>query len=163
MHFLTKFKGFKLQLFRQSTLFSLAFACFISLVSSNSFAEDAIYTRLFSSTAVSGYDAVAYFTQGKPVKGDSSYSLEYMGANWNFKNAENLAKFKANPATYAPQFGGYCAWAVAHNTTAKGDPTQWTIFEGKLYLNYDADIQSKWTSDKANQILLANKNWPGVL
>ena len=141
----------------------MAFALFSLLFSSVSFAEDVIYTRLFSSTAVSGYDAVAYFTEGKPVEGDSNYSTEYMGADWNFKNGENLAKFKENPGKYAPQYGGYCAWAVAHNTTAKGDPTQWTIYEGKLYLNYNADIQSKWTADKVNQILLADKNWPGVL
>jgi len=148
---------------RRITSLSMAFALFSLLFSSVSFAEDVIYTRLFSSTAVSGYDAVAYFTEGKPVEGDSNYSTEYMGADWNFKNGENLAKFKENPGKYAPQYGGYCAWAVAHNTTAKGDPTQWTIYEGKLYLNYNADIQSKWTADKVNQILLADKNWPGVL
>ncbi len=152
-----------MQTTRRITSFSMAFALFSLLFSSVSFAEDAIYTQLFSSTAVSGYDAVAYFTEGKPVDGDSNYSTEYMGADWNFKNGENLAKFKENPDKYAPQYGGYCAWAVAHNTTAKGDPTQWTIYEGKLYLNYNTDIQSKWTADKVNQILLANKNWPGVL
>ncbi|WP_178030893.1 YHS domain-containing (seleno)protein [Pelagibaculum spongiae] len=126
-------------------------------------AKSEIYTSYFSSTAVSGYDTVAYFTESKPVKGSKKFSTKYKGTKWQFKNAENLALFKADPAKYAPQYGGYCAWAVAQNDTAKGDPTQWTVHEGKLYLNYDATVQKKWVADKEKFIIKADGYWPKVL
>ena len=136
---------------------------FLILVSFQSRAEPPIYTSLFSNKAVSGYDTVAYFTEGKAIKGSSKYITKYQGAEWRFKNAENLSAFTANPEQYAPQYGGYCAWAVANNDTAKGDPQYWTIYEDKLYLNYDADIQSKWLKEKAFFIRSADQNWPNVI
>ena len=134
-----------------------------ALFSSQSFAQSPIYTAFFSDTAVSGYDTVAYFTQNKPVKGNSSHSTQYKGAKWLFSSKENLEMFKADPEKYAPQYGGYCAWAIANNDTAKGDPLQWAIHQGKLYLNYDADIRKKWFSDKGALIIKANNNWPNVI
>lgn len=134
-----------------------------SLFSVHAFAKDAIYTGFFSSVAVSGYDSVAYFTQGEAVKGDDQYSTEYNGANWQFSSQANLNLFKANPEKYAPQYGGYCAWAVSNNYTAKGDPEQWAIHGGKLYLNYNADIQSKWSADKDALIIKADGFWSTVL
>ncbi len=102
------------------------------------FAKDApVYTGTFSNTAVSGYDTVAYFTQGKPVKGSTEFRTTYNGAEWRFASAANLAKFRANPGRYAPQYGGYCAWAVSQGYTASGDPTVWKVVGGKLYLNYN--------------------------
>ena len=137
---------------------------FLLLFSSlNAQADSEIYTGYFSSTAVSGYDPVAYFTEGLAKKGKSQFSTRYKGADWNFKNDQNRQAFIAQPLKYAPQYGGYCAWAVAHNTTAKGDPQQWTIVDDKLYLNYDAQIQEKWLKDKAILIKKANKHWPSVL
>lgn len=126
-------------------------------------AKAEIYTGFFSSVAVSGYDTVAYFTEGKPVKGNSKFKTKYKGADWHFSSAENLALFKEDPTKYAPQYGGYCAWAVGHNTTASGDPLQWDIENGKLYLNYDASIKASWVADKENQINLADKYWPGLI
>ena len=147
--------------FRQ--LLTVVLFALTALFSSQSFAQSPVYTAFFSDTAVSGYDTVAYFTQNKPVKGDSSYSTQYKGANWHFSNTANLEMFKADPEKYAPQYGGYCAWAVANNNTAKGDPLQWAIHQGKLYLNYDADIRKKWFSDKDALIVKANNNWPNVI
>ncbi len=126
-------------------------------------AKSEIYTSFFSNVAVSGYDTVAYFTENKPVKGSKKFSTKYKGTKWQFKNAENLALFKADPAAYAPQYGGYCAFAVSQNQTAKGDPTQWTIHKGKLYLNYDATVKKMWTADKEGFIVKANSYWPKVL
>lgn len=126
-------------------------------------AKPPIYTTFFSDLAVAGYDTVAYFTENQAVKGSKQFKTEYKGATWRFKNADNLATFKANPEKYAPQYGGYCAWAVANNDTAKGDPHQWTIHSGKLYLNYDAEIQSRWLKDKEGFINAADKNWPNVI
>ena len=72
-----------------------------------------------SSVAIKGYDPVAYFKQGKPVKGNPSLTEDWMGAKWQFSNPESRELFKANPAQYAPQFGGYCAWAVSHGYTGE--------------------------------------------
>jgi len=122
-----------------------------------------IYTGLLSGTAVGGYDPVAYFKSGKPVKGSRKHTTQYMGATWRFSSAKNLAAFKASPSRYAPAYGGYCAWAVAQGYTAKGDPRHWKIVGGKLYLNYSAGVQSKWAKDISGNIRKANKNWPKVL
>ena len=126
-------------------------------------ASDPIYTSFMSNNAVGGYDTVAYFTEGAPVKGSSDYSTDYMGATFKFSSQENLDKFKANPTAFAPQYGGYCAWAIAHDKTAKGNPKNWTIVDGKLYLNYNSSIQEKWTADKAALIQKADGYWPAVL
>ncbi|MCG8333321.1 MAG: YHS domain-containing protein [Proteobacteria bacterium] len=134
-----------------------------SLSLSQAWAKDKIYKSFLSSHAVGGYDAVAYFTEGKPVKGKSDFKTNYMGADWLFNSQENLNAFKSNPEKYAPQYGGYCAWAVSQGYTAKGDPKHWSIVNDKLYLNYNAEIQNKWDKNKANFIVQANKNWPSVL
>ncbi len=126
-------------------------------------AEEKIYTGFFSSTAVSGYDTVAYFTEGKPVKGTKNYKTQYMGATWLFSSEENLQRFKANPKQYAPQYGGYCAWAIAQGHTASADPKQWSIENGKLYLNYDASVKAQWLDDKDNFIKAADLNWPRIV
>ena len=126
-------------------------------------AKPAIYTPALNNVAVGGYDTVAYFTQGKPVKGADAFKTDWRGATWKFSTAGNLAKFKANPAAYAPQFGGYCAWAVANDYTAKGDPQHWKIVGGKLYLNYNAEIQGRWNKDIPGFIAKGAANWPKVL
>jgi YHS domain-containing protein len=122
-----------------------------------------IQTDLLSNLAVDGYDAVAFFVEGKPVKGSANFSTDYKGAVWRFSSAENLARFTADPTAYAPQYGGYCAWAVAQGYTAPGDPRYWTIVAGKLYLNFDAKVQSDWQKDIPGFIAKADANWPGVL
>ncbi|MEQ1865906.1 MAG: YHS domain-containing (seleno)protein [Micropepsaceae bacterium] len=127
-------------------------------------ARDAdVYTGTFSSLAVGGYDAVAYFKQNRPVEGVAPFSTDYKGATWRFSSQENLNAFKANPTAYAPQYGGYCAWAVSQGYTASGDPQFWKIVGGKLYLNYDSDVQKKWEKDIPGFIVKGDKNWPGVL
>jgi len=125
--------------------------------------KDEIYTKRFGNTAVSGYDVVAYFTSGEPTKGSKKFSLEHKGAEWRFASKENLDAFTENPQAYEPQYGGYCAWAVANGDTASSDPKQWNITDGKLYLNYNAKIQEKWLKDKVGFIEKADKNWPSVL
>ncbi|MEE4300480.1 MAG: YHS domain-containing (seleno)protein [Pseudomonadales bacterium] len=133
------------------------------LLSASAFADPPVYTGLFSSRAVSGYDTVAYFTEGRPVKGERRFSTEYEGATWLFSSAENLARFEADPEAYAPQYGGYCAWAVSQGYTASGDPDNWAIEDGKLYLNYDDDVQATWNEDRAGFIELADENWPSLV
>ncbi len=126
-------------------------------------AQDPGYTGTFSSLAVSGYDPVAYFTQSKPVEGSSDHEVDWNGATWRFSSAENLAAFKSDPEKYAPQFGGYCAWAVSQGYTASSIPEAWRIVDGKLYLNYSMDIQARWAKDIPGLIAKAETNWPKVL
>ncbi len=122
-----------------------------------------IYSSFFSSKAISGYDTVAYFTEGKPVQGKSEHSVNYKGVDWLFSSAENLAKFNANPDAYAPQYGGHCAWAVAEkNTKYSADPLIWTIVDNKLYLNYDQSVQIDWVKDVPGFITQGDNNWPDL-
>ncbi|ASG08353.1 MULTISPECIES: YHS domain-containing (seleno)protein [Vibrio] len=133
-------------------------------VSSVSLAEDEIYTSFLSNKALSGYDTVAYFTKGEPVKGSSDFSTLYKNAQWYFSSKENLELFLNNPNQYAPQYGGYCAWAVSEkNDFAPGDPNQWAIVDGKLYLNYDKKIKTLWDTNQAVHIQQADKNWPNLI
>jgi YHS domain-containing protein len=122
-----------------------------------------IYTGIVASTAVGGYDPVAYFTDRKPVEGKKDITFTWKGATWRFATEANRDAFKAKPEAYAPQFGGYCAWAVSQNYTAKGDPKIWKIVDGRLYLNYDARVQRNWQKDIPGHIVKADKNWPAVL
>ncbi len=125
--------------------------------------EPPVYTGFLSKLAVSGYDPVAYFVDGRPVEGSPAFVSEYMGATWRFASADHKAAFDADPVRYAPQYGGYCAWAVSQGYTAKTDPTAWRIVDGKLYLNYDAGVQKTWEKDIPGNIRQADTNWPGVL
>lgn len=113
--------------------------------------------------ALRGHDAVAYFTQGRPQRGDARFEAEWGGARWRFADAANRDAFLADPVRYAPQYGGYCAWAVAQGYTAPADPLQWRVVEGRLYVNYDAGVQRRWLRDIPGFIAAADRNWPAVL
>jgi YHS domain-containing protein len=125
--------------------------------------EPPVYTGLVKGVAVGGYDPVAYFTEGRAVPGSKDITLEHEGATWRFATEASREAFKADPTRYAPQYGGYCAYAVANGYTAKGDPEAWSVHEGRLYLNYDRTVRSTWEKDKVGYIAKAEKNWPGVL
>ena len=113
--------------------------------------------------AAGGYDVTAYFLDGKPVVGSPAHQVQHKGATWRFASAENRSRFVADPAAYAPQFGGYCAWAVSQGYIAPGDPRQWKIVRGKLYLNYNARAKELWEADQADAIRRGHANWPAVL
>lgn len=135
----------------------------MSIISTQAFALDPTYTALFSSEAIKGYDTVAYFTENKPVKGESKYSYEYNEATWLFSSQENRDLFKADPEKYAPQYGGYCAYAVSQGSTASIRPELFTIYEGKLYLNYNKSINDKWSSNKDAFIADGDKHWSKLI
>lgn len=144
-------------IFLKRNLSLLLLGFFVSLSSAH--AEDAIYTGYFNNKAVSGYDVVAYFTEKQAVQGDSQYSLEYKGADWYFSSQTNLDLFKNNPEKYAPQYGGYCAWAMSRGKTAPGNAPFWTIYNEKLYLNYDQKVLDTWRADKDAFISKADAHW----
>jgi len=126
-------------------------------------AKPPVYTGFLSNLALGGYDPVAYFDKKRPVKGTPRHTLRHQGTTWRFSSQANLEKFRADPAAYAPKYGGYCAWAVSQGYTAKGDPMVWRIVGSKLYLNYDATIQARWEKDIPGFIAKAEGNWPKVL
>lgn len=113
--------------------------------------------------AIRGTDPVAYFTQGGPVAGSAEFTHTWNNATWQFSSAENRDLFASNPEQYAPQYGGFCAWAVSQGYTASIDPNAWKIVDGKLYLNYSRGVQRRWEQDIPGNVNRANANWPGVL
>ena len=116
-----------------------------------------------SDGAIRGYDPVAYFTLGVATRGSDEFTTRWQGATYKFSSAENLQHFEEQPEAYAPQYGGYCAYAVSKGATASTEPEAWTIVDSKLYLNYNLGIRQRWRKDTAGNISAANQNWPAVL
>ena len=112
--------------------------------------------------ALRGFDPVAYFTEGRPLRGDPAHAADWGGGTWHFANAANRAAFLAAPERFAPQYGGYCAWAVAQGYTAPIDPAAWRIVDGRLYLNANRSVQRRWERDIPGFITRADANWPGL-
>ena len=127
--------------------------------------EGGVFSRAWDHT-VDGHDVVAYFdlTKGdEPVKGQEQFSTIYKNVSWLFSTEENLEKFLSEPDRYRPQFGGYCAWAMARNKLARGAPDVWYVYGGKLYLNISARYQREWLEDVDGEIVRGEANWPGIL
>jgi len=112
--------------------------------------------------AIKGYDPVAYFTTGKPTPGVTPFTAAYKGATYRFASAENRARFIATPEKFVPQYGGYCAYAIALNKIADIDPDEWAIVNDKLYLNNGFLAQTLWSLDKSGNIAKGDQNWPLV-
>jgi YHS domain-containing protein len=119
-----------------------------------------VNSSFLGGVAIEGTDPVAYFAEGRPIEGSSAFEHEWMGAVWRFVSAENRDAFAADPEKYAPQYGGYCAWAVSQGYTAKIDPEAWKIVDGRLYLNYSKDVQAQWSQDIPGNISKGDANWP---
>lgn len=145
------------------TILALCAIAPLAFSTSPAFAGKAeIFTGLVDGVAVGGYDAVSYFT-GTPAEGSKEFSTKWKDVEWRFANAANRDAFLASPEKYAPQYGGYCAYAVSQGYTAKGDPTAWTVNDGKLYLNYSIEVRATWEKDIPGYVSAANGNWPKVL
>lgn len=109
--------------------------------------------------AIKGYDPVAYFKAGKPLKGNESFFFQWHNLTWYFLNGENRDIFVASPDKYAPQYDGYCAWAMTEARKAQADPEVWKIVNGKLYLNCSKTAYEKWREDIPGNIKKADTNW----
>ena len=117
--------------------------------------------RTFSTDegAIRGYDPVAYFTAGQPVKGQQSIATKYGTGTYHFSSKENLDLFKQDPAKYAPQYGGFCAYAMSKGFDVSSDPNAWTIRDDKLYLNYSPGVRKTWLKKPGEYIEKADINW----
>lgn len=113
--------------------------------------------------AIRGYDTVAYHLEGKPVKGVNEFTAHWNDTNWRFVSAENRDMFLSDPERWAPAYGGYCAWAVANNYTAKTEPDAWSIVNERLFLNFNKSVRRTWGEDIPGNIKRGDANWPAVL
>jgi hypothetical protein len=118
------------------------------------------YNSLYAGLGAKGYDVVAYFTEGHAVQGQPDLTHEHGGVTWRFATARHRDLFKVEPAKYAPQYGGFCSWGVAQGKLFDVDPVAgWKVVDGKLFLNFNADIQAAWEKDIPGFIANANANW----
>ena len=114
---------------------------------------------MFSDEAINGYDPVSYFTAGKAVNGSKTFTQSWNNATWYFSSRENLELFKSNPERYAPQFGGFCAFAVSKGFTANTDPNAFKIINDKLYLCADKKVLEKWVAGGEENLKKSEENW----
>lgn len=147
----------KVSMLLKSTILGSAIA-----ISGFSFAADLDMSVDANDVAIQGYDSVSYFSQSKPVKGSSEFTATHKNAIYYFSSAENRDTFRANPAKYAPQYGGYCAMGVALEKKFETDPNAWHIADGKLYLNLNKDIQKTWLKNVTGNITTSEVNWPEI-
>lgn len=115
-----------------------------------------------SGLALKGYDPVAYFTTGQPMRGDPRYTATHEGATYRFSSATNRDAFAREAARYAPQYGGYCAFGVAGGYKVRIDPEAFTVRDGKLYLNYDKRVQARWLTDVPGYLEKSESKWAGL-
>jgi hypothetical protein len=109
--------------------------------------------------AIKGYDTVAYFKDGKALKGSESFTFQWHNMTWHFLTGENRDLFAATPEKYAPQYDGYCAWAMTESRKAVTDPEVWKIVNERLYLNCSRAAYGKWIRDIPGNIKKADTNW----
>ena len=135
----------------------MSFSCALFLVAG--FGGTAAGQSLATDAAIKGYDTVAYFKAGKALKGIESFTFPWHDMTWYFETRENRDLFAASPEKYAPQYDGYCAWAMTESRKAITDPEVWKIVDGKLYLNCSATAYEKWSKDIPGNIRKADANW----
>ena len=110
--------------------------------------------------ALRGHDPVAYFSDNKPVKGLAEHRAEHRGSTFYFASKANRDTFVADPTRYAPQYGGFCAFGMSNGYKAATDPAAFKVVNGKLYLNYNRDVQTMWSADIPGFIVKADGHWP---
>jgi YHS domain-containing protein len=152
---------------RRSVLGALGLVAFLPLVFPLALPaaakEPAVFTGLIEGTGAGGYDVVAYFTENAAVAGDAAISVQHDGVSYRFASTANRDAFQADPARYLPEFGGYCAYAVANGYTAKIDPEAFSVVDGRLFLNYSKSVRRQWQANQAQFIVDGDANWPKVL
>jgi YHS domain-containing protein len=137
----------------------ILFCCFFAVLFLIGIDVQAVERSPSGDTAIKKYDPVAYFEAGEAVKGNDSFTFEWNEKVWHFSTKENRDLFAANPDKYAPQYDGYCAWAMTEARKAETDPQVWKIVDGKLYLNCSREAYEKWSRDITGNIKKADKNW----
>lgn len=121
--------------------------------------HDKVNHGLFSDIAIDGFDPIAYYNEGQAIKGNESFTYAWNESTWYFKTEANRDLFSSSPEKYAPQYGGYCGFAVSTGFTAKTNPEFFEIIDGKLYLFSAEDVKTEWKKDLSNNLNSCDKNW----
>ena len=129
----------------------------LALAASPARAGDAVFQK--DGLAIRGYDPVAYSTEGRAVRGDEHWTLDWSGAHWRFASEENRARFAAAPERWAPQFGGFCAWAMSQGFKSSTMPEAFRVLDGRLYLLYSKSVLERWEPQAKTLIPIAEANW----
>lgn len=138
-------------------------ALFMTLSSSAQKQDERAFNNVNENGVIlDGYDAVAFFTDNKPVKGDPSFQFTYEGAIYQFASQNHLDLFKGNPEKYKPQFGAWCAYAVSLGRVAPIDVNTFSIVNGRLVIQHNQRAVNGWNKDVAGNLALADKYWPKV-
>ncbi|MDX2120138.1 MAG: YHS domain-containing (seleno)protein [Gemmatimonadota bacterium] len=140
----------------------LALAVTMLLGAAGAAAQQTAYNTDKNGLGLKGYDPVAYFSEGAPVKGTAAFSATYEGVTYRFASAEHRHQFQADPTRYLPQYGGYCAMGVAMGKKLPIDPAAFRIVDGKLYLNVNKSVQRDWLKDVPGHIARADAAWPAL-
>jgi hypothetical protein len=144
-------------------LLALVAGLAIAALATSAARADGIVNVDKSGVAIQGYDPVAYFTDGAATPGSAAHTAAWEGAVWHFASAANRDAFVASPDKYAPQYGGWCAYGATKGYAADTDPANaWTVRDGKLYLNWDAEVKQEWTKDIPGNLALSEANWPAI-
>ncbi|MCB0529506.1 MAG: hypothetical protein KDC61_03120 [Saprospiraceae bacterium] len=115
-----------------------------------------VYSK--SGKVLDGYDVVSYF-EGRPVRGNAAYSMEWRQSTWRFASAEHLNTFRASPERFVPQFGGYCTKAISTGFAAPGDPEVWLVRDEKLYIFASEEVKNEFIRDPESITAACNKVW----
>jgi YHS domain-containing protein len=113
--------------------------------------------------ALQGYDPVGYFTDNKAIRGDAKIRSSFEGATYYFASAEHKKLFDAEPAKYAPAYGGYCGYAASINRLSPISPEWFQIIDGRLVLQHNKRAFDKWNADLKDNVVKADANWPGLV
>lgn len=135
----------------------------LTSVASATEADKTLQNTEDSGLAIQGYDPVAYFTQGKAVEGSPDFVASHDGATYRFASAEHRDLFAADPAKYAPQFGGYCAYGVAKGKLFKIDPEAFNIVDGRLLMQFNAKVARTFAKDAQAYLEKADGHWPDLV
>lgn len=147
------------------TIFSLTLG-----LAQQAVAQDLPYPKkhynLKKGVAIQGYDPVAYFKENKAVEGRDNIRVEKEGVTYLFSSESNKKAFEANPSKYEPQYGGYCAYAMADGEKVRIDPETFKVLDGKLYLFYNfrfTNTLKLWNKDEGNLLPKANTEWKKIV
>jgi len=145
---------------RSRFLIFICIALFAAACGSLGFdSAEKLVSKTADGLAISGYDAVAYRTIETATRGNAQYEYVWNGAKWLFLSQENLDRFAANPETYAPEYGGYCAWSISQKNVMAADPEVWKVVDGKLYLIQNEMVKEVWEKSQPDYIKQSNENW----
>lgn len=149
-----------------SSIFALTFMAISHISIAQNQSYDLEHYNLKNSLAIQGYDPVAYFTAGKAIEGSEKITIKNKGVTYRFSSESNKALFKTDPKKYEPQYGGYCAYAMAEGDKVRVDPETFKVIDGKLFLFYNfrfTNTLNSWNKDEGNLLPKAGKEWSKII